>query len=296
MAAPWGLFPAPVQPASMDQDVQQGGKGGRDSERQMRINRLVGVYRDEAKQLFKDVHRGQYRWRNELEAAGVVAGVAGLQLAKPKRRRLPWRAAERDALKRQLIAWGVGRWKEIHAALSGSLRGFAHGPGDVEDAAWHLLGELQGLLPGRADRALLARLMAPIAERGLVSTPGAPYANLEGAAKGIVRRLAAVSDFQAAMPALLASEAVGGILRALVATLPPESAPAPWWDVEADVALLVGLHRHGFANYDAVRRDASLDVGLQPAIAAAGRCRHRRAPPGSLSSASACPADAPAWP
>lgn len=66
------------------------------------------------------------------------------------------------------------------------------------------------------------------------------------------------------MPALLRSEAVGGFFRALSqAALPACVAPAPWWDVEADVALMVGMHRHGYANYEAIRKDAALERALQ---------------------------------
>jgi hypothetical protein len=73
-----------------------------------------------------------------------------------------------------------------------------------------------------------------------------------------------VEEFNALMPELLRSEAVAAYFRALVHHgLPPETAPAPWWDVDADVALLVGLHKHGFNNYEAIRKDEELEPAFQ---------------------------------
>ena len=31
-----------------------------------------------------------------------------------------------------------------------------------------------------------------------------------------------------------------------------------WWDIEADISLLVGTYRHGFARYNMMRLDAGL--------------------------------------
>jgi hypothetical protein len=87
---------------------------------------------------------------------------------------------------------------------------------------------------------------------------------LQGSAKSIVRRLALLQDFNALMPALQRSEAVAGMFRAMIAAaLPAAAAPASWWDVECDVALMVGMHRHGYANYEAVRQDPDLTAAFQ---------------------------------
>lgn len=64
---------------------------------------------------------------------------------------------------------------QIHTCLCAANPGFKHGAGDVEDACWQLLSELQLLLPSHADRAYLARLMAPVADRAPFYTPGAPF-------------------------------------------------------------------------------------------------------------------------
>jgi hypothetical protein len=87
---------------------------------------------------------------------------------------------------------------------------------------------------------------------------------LQGNAKSIVRRLALLQDFNSLMPSLQRSEAVAGVFRALIAAaLPVAAAPASWWDVECDVALMVGMHRHGYANFEAVRQDPDLTAAFQ---------------------------------
>lgn len=67
---------------------------------------------------------------------------------------------------------------QIHSALSASLQQFKHGPGDVEDACWQLLCELQLLLATPEDRLFVARLLEPVAEWCPISTPGAPFSKV----------------------------------------------------------------------------------------------------------------------
>jgi hypothetical protein len=87
---------------------------------------------------------------------------------------------------------------QIHSALSSTFRHFKHGPGDVEDACWQLLGELQLLLAAPEDRLFLARLMEPVAEWGPISTPGAPFSKVGGVGRvcAVVRWLAWLCMFQ----------------------------------------------------------------------------------------------------
>eukprot|EP00878_Enallax_costatus_P014263 GHUV01014918.1.p1 GENE.GHUV01014918.1~~GHUV01014918.1.p1 ORF type:complete len:324 (+),score=65.71 GHUV01014918.1:3406-4377(+) len=262
----------------MESDAgQQASKEKRVTERQANVSRLISSYRDEAKQLLKDVLRAQNRWCRELEQA-VFAGLPGLERP-PKtgghyvRRRLPWRQVERDALKRHLMGMGLGRWREIHAILTNSVRGFKHGPGDVEDACWQLLLECQLMLQAPEDRLYLARVMEAVADKGTVYTPGAPFSKVETSAKSIVRRLMLLEELNALMPSFMRSEAVVGIFRVLVHTLPASAAPAVWWDVEADVALMVGVHRHGYNNFETIRKDPVLQAGFQVRCPQSDVCR-----------------------
>lgn len=86
---------------------------------------------------------------------------------------------------------------------------------------------------------------------------------IHGAAKSIVRRLMLLEELNALMPGFMRSEAVVGIFRALATKLPASALPAAWWDVEADVAVMVGVHRHGYNNYESIRKDPALQKAFQ---------------------------------
>jgi hypothetical protein len=51
--------------------------------------------------------------------------------------------------------------------------------------------------------------------------------------------------------------------RALAEELPREEAPASWWDVEADVGLLVGMNKHGLHNFEEIRQDPAMVEAFQ---------------------------------
>lgn len=60
--------------------------------------------------------------------------------------------------------------------MSASCKSFQHGVGDVEDAAWHLLCEVQSAVADEPeDRLFVEQLMTPVQGRMPISTPGAPY-------------------------------------------------------------------------------------------------------------------------
>lgn len=45
---------------------------------------------------------------------------------------------------------------------------------------------------------------------------------------------------------------------------PTELPPKPWWDLEADRSLLVGVYKHGYERYNVMRND--------PCLCFLGRC------------------------
>lgn len=84
-----------------------------------------------------------------------------------------------------------------------------------------------------------------------------------------------LEELNALMPSFMRSEAVVGIFRALVQMLPASTAPAAWWDVEADVALMVGVHRHGYTNFETIRKDPVLQAGFQVRVFISNSCCQR---------------------
>uniref|UniRef100_H3DJD5 Chromodomain helicase DNA binding protein 6 n=1 Tax=Tetraodon nigroviridis TaxID=99883 RepID=H3DJD5_TETNG len=59
-----------------------------------------------------------------------------------------------------------------------------------------------------------------------------------------------------------ASEAVEGMSASKLEVSLPDidyiEIPAPWWDAEADKSLLIGVHKHGYERYNAMRADPDL--------------------------------------
>jgi hypothetical protein len=44
------------------------------------------------------------------------------------------------------------------------------------------------------------------------------------------------------------------------------SIPTPWWGRDADLALLSGVYKHGFGNYDSLRSDDQFAEAFKPAF------------------------------
>eukprot|EP00877_Chromochloris_zofingiensis_P005343 jgi/Chrzof1/1480/Cz10g09130.t1 len=78
---------------------------------------------------------------------------------------------------------------------------------------------------------------------------------VKSSAHTIVKRLRLLQEYTALMDKLTSSSAVAGVLRAMLLSQADSCPPAVWWNTEADLALLAGVYRHGYANYEAVRRD-----------------------------------------
>ena len=47
--------------------------------------------------------------------------------------------------------------------------------------------------------------------------------------------------------------------RGVVEAIPDLVQPAFWWGFAQDVALMQGVHKHGYGSYDAVRHDAAFE-------------------------------------
>jgi len=77
--------------------------------------------------------------------------------------------------------------------------------------------------------------------------------------RALARRLQLLGHLAALVQQLEGSSLVGGRLRALLlAGSMKAAAPVPWWGAEADLGLLLGVYRHGYSNYRAVKEDEHL--------------------------------------
>jgi hypothetical protein len=79
--------------------------------------------------------------------------------------------------------------------------------------------------------------------------------------RALARRLQLLSHLASLVQQLEGSSLVGGRLRALLmggAVNLKAAAPVAWWGAEADLGLLLGVYRHGYSNYRAVKEDEHL--------------------------------------
>jgi hypothetical protein len=57
----------------------------------------------------------------------------------PLRRRVGWRANEREALRRGLLMFGLGRSEKVRSIMRTLLKLSRHGLGDIADACWEFV-------------------------------------------------------------------------------------------------------------------------------------------------------------
>lgn len=180
----------------------------------------------------------------------------------------PWRQGERDALKRCLLAFGAGRWREIRAALTGAYRGSNHTIQAVETACWELLAAVRPLVD-ESDARYIDHLWHTTARAGAPQpTQGAPWLKVESIARAIVKRLRMLETFQHSM-ASLENPRVLRSFTVAIAGMPDSSPPAVWWSADADLALLRGVFKHGYSNYDPLRVDPEFAAAFVGAFKAA---------------------------
>eukprot|EP00798_Chlamydomonas_sp_ICE-L_P020847 gene20847-27680_t len=145
---------------------------------------------------------------------------------------LPWKSGERDALRKGLMLYGVGKWNQS--------------PTISND-----------------DAAFLDNLLKPIEARGNIVTPGAPFTKAEQTVPTVIKRLRLMDDFIRAMEALK-RPAVKEHTISLLKAMPDNLFPASWWSVDADLTLLDAIERHGYGTYEVIRQDKDYDSILKP--------------------------------
>ncbi|GFR52144.1 hypothetical protein Agub_g14659, partial [Astrephomene gubernaculifera] len=195
--------------------------------------------------------RSPKRARKEEAPEGSGEGCVG---GEPPR--VPWLLGERTALRQAFIMFGVGRWKEIHLAFC-RLNKCKHvrTAGEVERAVWHLLQALRSHTSDPGDAALLDQLLQPVAQAGDLTTAGAPWPKVDKGSRWLMGRLRNLSDFNSALRSLQQQPQVQARVRQLLAAMTDRSPPATWWNHDCDMALLYGMHRAGYGEYDAVFAD-----------------------------------------
>ncbi|GLI62110.1 hypothetical protein VaNZ11_004693, partial [Volvox africanus] len=198
-----------------------------------------------------DEERSPKRARTEDTPFEIVTMQAG---GEPPR--VPWLLVERQAARQAFIMFGVGRWREIHLNFCRlSKAKHVRTAGELERAVWHLLQALRVHAADPGDIAFLDSLLKPVAHLGDLTTAGQPWPKVDKGSRWLMGRLRNLADFNAAVTAMQQQPEVLVRFRQLLAAMPDRSPPATWWNTECDVALLRGMYRAGYGEYDAVFSD-----------------------------------------
>lgn len=87
------------------------------------------------------------------------------------------------------------------------------------------------------------------------------FAKLPTNAKSWVRRLQLLDGLDHALHVCGSKATQKDAFKIILLIAEDGTKPATWWTRNADIALMVGVYRHGYANYDAVRVDAEVGYG-----------------------------------
>ncbi|GMH33669.1 hypothetical protein BSKO_01503 [Bryopsis sp. KO-2023] len=238
--------------------------------RQLAVARLVSSYKYECKKVFKQVLDRQDKWKNDLELATTPAAqdmavesnetegkatedIVTSPAVPAKRRRVVWKQAEREALKKWFLAFGFGRWHEIENGMHKSLKIVRHGAGDMEDACWEFVSELVHHVEGK-ELEYLTYQLENVKSRLPIQTSGVPWTKVQSAAKIWTRRLHLLDSITTIVEKLKDKEMME-LFESSLGMVSDANPPAQWWTSKTDLCLLRGVHKHGYGNYDAVRTD-----------------------------------------
>eukprot|EP00897_Mesotaenium_endlicherianum_P009637 jgi/Mesen1/8701/ME000052S08124 len=191
--------------------------------------------------------------------------------AKVRRQEL-WRSDEREALRRALLTFGLGRSEKVRNSMSTSLKEeVRHGVGDIVDASWYFLTACsQQRHTDPKDRAWADKRLAEVARQGGVGQAVALRVGdsdkLAQSGSSWVRRLRLLDHLSDVVRLCASKDTVQAACRE-IESLRDATLPAAWWDRECDLALLSGVYKLGYGSYDAIRRDPQFSSAFAKAAA-----------------------------
>ncbi|KAL2622124.1 hypothetical protein R1flu_002329 [Riccia fluitans] len=177
----------------------------------------------------------------------------------PIRRRIAWRANEREALRRGLLSFGLGRSEKVRDVMSSLLKELRHGIGDIADCCWEFLRCCGIHADAKEVVEYAQKRYANVREMDLESGPELTervgvFEKTDKSSTLWLRRLKLLDSLQEVIRILTNDEQRQVAYRA-IDSVKDASVPADWWSREADLALLYGIFKHGFGNYDLIRND-----------------------------------------
>ncbi|KAL3691922.1 hypothetical protein R1sor_005573 [Riccia sorocarpa] len=177
----------------------------------------------------------------------------------PIRRRITWRANEREALRRGLLSFGLGRPDKVRDVMSSLLKELRHGIGDIADCCWEFLRCCGIHADAKEVVEYAQKRYADIKEMELESGPDLTervglFEKTDKSSTLWLRRLKLLDSLQEVIR-ILENEEQRQVAYRAIDSVKDASVPADWWSRDADLALLYGIYKHGFGNYDLIRND-----------------------------------------
>ncbi|KAI5071690.1 hypothetical protein GOP47_0013941, partial [Adiantum capillus-veneris] len=205
-----------------------------------------------------------------LNSAATTATESSLRRTSkaPLRRRLPWRGNEREAIRRGILMFGVGRSEKVRGVIRSSVKHLQHGLGDIADCCWEFVHACSAYADVR-DRAFVENLLYKAKGLGIelgseVSERVGQWEKMEKSGAVWLKRIRLL-DSLAHVIKLCANPRAQETVYSAIDSLGDATVPCDWWTREADLALLAGVYRHGFGNYEALRMDDEFVEAFKPA-------------------------------
>eukprot|EP01018_Ginkgo_biloba_P030643 Gb_21545 [translate_table: standard] len=187
----------------------------------------------------------------------------------PLRRRLLWRANEREALRRGLLMFGLGRSDRVRSVMHSILKQMRHGLGDVADCCWEFV-RICGLHADQKERSYAEKMHEKSKDSGVevgaeVSLRVGQWERVEKSATSWLKRLMLLDSLGNAIRLCASKETQGAAYNAIDSSKDGTS-PFEWWGRDADLALLAGVYKHGFGNYEALHSDPQFAGAFKPSL------------------------------
>lgn len=192
------------------------------------------------------------------------------RLAKaPLRRRLAWRSNEREAIRRGILMFGVGRSEKVRGVMRGSVKQMQHGLGDIADCCWEFVRACS-VYSDLKESAFVEKLLGKAKDLGIEVGPEVTervgqWERMEKSGSVWLKRIKLLDNLGHVVR-LCANPGTQKTAYNAIDSLGDATLPCDWWTRESDLALLAGIYKHGFGSYESLRMDEQFVEAFGPSF------------------------------
>lgn len=189
--------------------------------------------------------------------ADVSSSLKGLSKG-PLRRRADWRGNEREALRRGILMFGLGRSEKVRGIMRGLLKQMYHGLGDIADCCWEFVRQCS-IYTEHKETVYVEKLLERAKGLGIEMGPEVAervgqWERMEKLGSVWIKRIRLLDNLGHVVRLCANPETQESAYNA-IDSLGDATVPCNWWSRESDLALLAGIYKHGFGSYEALRTD-----------------------------------------